>query len=160
MRGLMFLMAISVAFPAMAGSFDGAAKEDSFDVARAVPDNELAKMRGGFLSAGGLRFDFALQTHTIVDGVAQNDVSISTRNLEGINANDLKQLIQVGQGNQVAALDALAENPALLNIVQNTQDNAVIQRFNTLTVDVSNVAAIRNQALLPAYDFHAVIALR
>ena len=154
---VLFLM-LAAPVAAFASPFDSP-EGDTFENSARITDNELDGMRGGF-QIGGLTIDFAVNTRTLIDGITQGDIVINSLNLPGVNQADLHQVIQVGQGNNAAALDAIAQNPGLINIVQNTLDGTVIQRFNNLDISVSNLAFFRSQALTPSIDFQAVNALR
>ena len=139
-------------------SFDEESAE--FDTATAVSDEELSTQRGGFITMGGMLIEFGLTTRTLVDGVAQNDISINSENLQQITPDALRQVTQIGGGNNVGTLDALANNPGLLNVIQNSSNDKLIQNLSNLDIGVSNVATFKDQALTAIVDFQAVSALR
>lgn len=131
-----------------------------FDVASTVSDEELSTQRGGFITMGGMMIEFGLTTRTIIDGITQNDISISSESLQQITPEALRQVTQIGPNNNIAALDALANNPGLLNVIQNSSNDKLIQNLSTLDIDVSNVSNFREQQLTGLVDFQAVEALR
>lgn len=151
-------MAICTAWPALAGEVFG--NEESFDAASAVSDEELAGMRGGFLTAGGLFIDFAINTRTLVDGVLQNELAINTQNIQNTSSGDLHQLITVSQdGINKQALNDIINNTSLLNVLQNSRNNTVIQTISTLDITASNLGALENGRLTNGLDFQNINAL-
>lgn len=111
---------------------------ETFDHSEAVPDSELAKMRGGFITPGGLMIDFAITTRTLVDGAKVSDITMTAQDLQNLSSSqDLQKLIQIGGGNSVE-LNELANNPNVGVVIQNSLDEKVIQQFSILDVTVQN----------------------
>jgi hypothetical protein len=109
---------------------------------------QLAQLRGGFIAPGGLTIDFSLTSQTLVDGVIQRDLTLNSKQLQNIDVQQLKQVIQIGANNNFESLDALRDNPGLVTVIQNTRDAAVIQNFNTLDLQVNNFREFRNNIQL------------
>lgn len=157
------LFALSLTSPALAGKMQDAEEKfggEMFSNSARVSDETLAMQRGKFISAGGLTFDFALQTRVLVDGVTQNDVIISSTALEAINRSDLQRIVQVGQGNTIEALNELQKNPNIVTVIQNSQDDRIIQTINQLDLTVNNVESFRTEQTLNNIDYQQVIALQ
>jgi hypothetical protein len=76
------------------------ARDDSFEVASAVDNNELSDMRGGFLFAGGLKIDFGLISITSINGIVKSSLSISSNNFKGVTLPPaMLQLLQNNNNN-------------------------------------------------------------
>lgn len=154
------LSAALLMIPLKTLAFNGSQLED-FSASPTVPDSELAQLRGGFVSLSGITVDFALNTRAIVDGTPISDVSINSNNLGSITDPGLRQVVQVGQGDASAALNALAQNPSILTFTQVNGNNRVIQQLTTLDLQINgSQSALRTQSLAPQLDFQAVQALR
>lgn len=153
-RSASFLLAcvLTVAWVPAAQAGGITSKVDNFNRSIPVPNSELAKMRGGFITLGGLTLEFGLQTRTVIDGVTEADIFISTNNLQNIDTNALQRVIQVGANNNAAALNELMSNPSLLTVIQNSDDNKLIQNFNVLSLDVQNLQAFQNQQMTSAIE--------
>lgn len=121
--------------------------EDIFGV-DPVQDEQLAEMRGGFITVGGLQLDFALKNRTIVNGQELNNFILESTNMSEINSQNLQQVIQVGDGNQFESIDALMEIPGLVTVIQNSLSDTKIQNFNELDIVVNNFAEFQNNAPL------------
>jgi hypothetical protein len=133
---------------------------NTFSNSARVDDDTLSHQRGKFISAGGLTFDFALQTRVLVDGIAQNDVKISSSALDIINQSNLQRIVQIGQGNTLEALNEIQNNPNIVTVIQNSQDDRVIQTINQLDLTVSNIDTFRTQQTLNNIDYQQVISLQ
>ena len=134
--------------------------KEGFNRSAEVDDSELAGMRGGFVSAGGLVIDFALSTRTVIDGVTQTDLIISSNNIDDLTAQNVKQIVQIGDNNNAETLQTLANNAAVLTLIQNSVDNKVIQNFNVLDVAVSNVSEFQANSITALVDLSNVGALK
>lgn len=132
----LLITAIPYAGYAMSGL--GGGEIETFDHMEPVSDAELSKMRGGFITPGGLIIDFAISTRTLVDNQVISDVTYNAETLQNLSSGDeLKNLIQIG-GNNSLALDELANNPNIGIVIQNSLDEKVIQQFSILDVTVEN----------------------
>lgn len=133
---------------------------DTFSNSTRVDDATLSKQRGKFIAAGGLTIDFALQSRVLVDGLAQNDVTISSDALEAITGSNLQHIIQVGQGNTLEALNQLQQNPNVVTVIQNSQDDRIIQTLNQLDLTVSGIENFRTDQTLNSFDHQQVMSLQ
>jgi hypothetical protein len=113
--------------------------EDLFGVAP-LPDEVLEKERGGFVAPGGLRIDFTLTSRTLVNGNLERDVALLSNQLSNVQADQLRQVIQIGQNNQFHNVQEVIDNPAVTTIIQNSLDGTVIQNFNILDLNVNNLS--------------------
>ena len=161
---LLALLATTIMGSTGAHAFDSSdefsSAGDTFANSAEVSDDELATMRGGFISMNGLTIDFALSTRTIIDGVTQSDILISSNNIDDLTTESLKQIVQVGEGNNVEALNQLSQNPTILVLVQNTVDNKVIQNLNVLDIAVANVQEFEYNSLTSMVDLGLVSAIK
>ena len=109
-----------------------------------VSNQELSEIRGGFLNAGGLLIEFGINIKTFLDGNLQKDISFSTVKNDALekNSDQLRQAIQVGNNNQAIPQELLDKLPAIVTIIQNSDDNKIIQNINTLDINVSNTRSL------------------
>ena len=70
------------------------------------------------------------------------------------------RIVQIGQGNTLEALNELQNNPNIVTVIQNSQDNRVIQTINQLDLTVSNIESFRAQQTLDNLDYQQVISLQ
>ena len=134
--------------PAPHNASTAADRDDApFDVASLTSDSNLSEMRGGFVTAGGLKFDFGLTSLTSINHGTPTSYTISTAGLNGLLPSSLQQLVQTGNSNQ--ALLTSGNLPTnVLTVVQNTLNGQTIQNQNTIDITVSNLAAYRAQQVL------------
>ena len=145
-----FLGAMIMAVSAPALAMPDMLEEDVFGTAP-VADEVLAQKRGGFITVGGLQIDFALTTRTLIDGVLERDLTVRSTSLQGLDVDQLRQVIQIGQNNDFQSLDEVLNNPGVVTVIQNSADDRVIQNFNVLDLNVSNVDQVK--ASQPVTDF-------
>lgn len=131
--------------------------DSAFHAENRVEDNELSKMRGGFL-VNGLQIDFALTTQTIIDGVLRKEVKVESNQPNSIPEGGLHTLVQVGTNNKAIPLEQFAGVPAIINVVQNSKDNTVIQNLTLLDMEVSNLTLLRTRALVPQINYQSALA--
>lgn len=126
-----------------------------------VAKQELESMRGG-LRIGSLNFDFAITTRTLVDGVIQH-TGVITSEAFGQTMQDVTNVLNssavpTNVGNQV--VNTIANNVALITTIQNSADNALIQQFNQVDVNISNLAAVHSANVAAQLNAQAAQALR
>jgi hypothetical protein len=96
-----------------------------FDNLRAVDDTLLDKMRGGFVSTEGIKFDVGVGKAIYVDGILQTQNSFALNNIhfngQAISAGNLQNI-----------------SSDVKTIIQNNIDNKTIQNFTVLDVNVKN----------------------
>lgn len=110
-----------------------------------VETAQLARMRGGFVTASGLSLSFAVQRSVHVDGVLVSYVNVAVPDVARITpaqAAELARLsrsevLQLGSGNAAGA-----GNGAGL-VVQNTLDNRHIQVQTTLDTAVNTLGLLQ-----------------
>jgi hypothetical protein len=157
------------------------AEQFGFSSDSKVGDADLAGMRGG-LQIGDLHFDFVITTQTLINGAIQQAAMLRSQdqtivgavvqpnqnatddNLEQQNIAEnivpvLNNIIQSGQGNSVN-VDSITNTNALLTVIQNNTDEAVIQNFNQLDLTVYNFDAIQNANVMQQMNFENIKALR
>lgn len=107
----------------------------------AVSDEELSDMRGGYLLAGGLKIDFAINSQTLVDGVLQNEVGFSTKDLSPDVPSST--IISIGENNVISKESIVGQDVgSVLTIIQNAVDSKLIQKFTTVDIEATNYRAI------------------
>jgi len=133
---------------------------ESFENSEMVSDEELGNTRGGF-SIGGLTIEFGLTTQTLINGQLQGQLELSSDNFQDLTINDLQQLVQTGAGNNANdALQALANNPNLLSVIQNSLNDTVIRQETALDIQVSGIQNFQAEVISPVLDLAIVDSLR
>ena len=147
----MALLGMAIMFPSrtVAGSFDQLNEVDSLD------DADLEAIRGGFETRSGMQISFGIEQVTAINGVLQTRMAFSVPNVTehpaGITQEGwTSQLIQNGAGNTFA-LNAADRIPSqVLNVVQNTLDQQVIQHLTVIDLSVTGLNLFRER-LTPAF---------
>ena len=133
-----------------------------------IPDQELAKMRGGFITSDGLNINVGLERLVMIDGTIKTQFNLD---LSGLNQNSGKssslpsdqnnmiQLIQNGENNLVTPDVPANFGGGALTIIQNSQDNKLIQNFTTLQIDVSGMSQFRTNSLGKSISIEQIRAL-
>jgi hypothetical protein len=129
---------------------------EPFDLTQPLADAELDTIRGGFETASGLQISFGFEQVTSINGVLQTRAAFYIPNLaggrpEGIDLEAWRsKVIQNGPGNTVSlAPDHLSS--AILNVVQNSLDNQVIQNITVIDLNVIGMESYR-QHLTTAFE--------
>ena len=145
--------------------------DDEFDPLSSwqkIPDQELAKMRGGFITSDGLNINVGLERLVMIDGTIKTQFNLD---LSGLNQNSGKssslpsdqnnmiQLIQNGENNLVTPDVPAKFGGGALTIIQNSQDNKLIQNFTTLQIDVSGMSQFRTNSLGKSISIEQIRAL-
>jgi hypothetical protein len=107
-------------------------REATFASTSLVSAAELGQMRGGFVTVGGITFDFSITSATLIDGAVQTNLSINSSLAQIPVA--LRSVLQTGSGN-AASIPAATLGSNVLTIVQNSQNDKTIQTFNTLNLN-------------------------
>lgn len=147
----MALLGMAIMFPSrtIAGSFDG------LDQAESLGDADLEAIRGGFETSSGMQISFGIDQVTSINGVLQTKMAFFvpnvTENPTGIILEGwTSKLIQNGSGNTFA-LNATDQIPSqVLNVVQNTLDQQVIQHLTVIDLSVTGLNLFRER-LTPAF---------
>lgn len=140
---------------------------DAFAHSQAVPDSELAELRGGFLTSDGLEIRFGLEQIVLVNGTIEGRTSVNLSSLTANSAaplqldpNKLVQIIPNGDHNRVSADVMQNFSAGLMTVIQNSLDTQTIQNLTVLNVGVSNMAAIPQRVLGNAIDLGLTSILR
>jgi hypothetical protein len=144
------LVSLSVLGGATVAGAPGAAADDAFAGYRKLSNAELDSNRGGFIGVGGITY-FSIDLAGIVNGQQLYDFHASlsngqiTQNGSGngvsVDANRILAQIQNGTGNSNGGFTG---THGLVNNVQNSLSNVVIQQIANLRIDLS--AATQNAA--------------
>jgi hypothetical protein len=120
--------------------------------ARAVDDEVLGRIRGGYLMPNGLVVSFGLERLVYVNGILSNATALTVTELGKIRGGsaDLSEeipigttlgLIQNGPGNIVGDL---AASGGFATIIQNSADNQRIQAITTINTRVNSLEMMRS----------------
>jgi hypothetical protein len=115
-------------------------------------DEQLQQARGGYLSAGGFRFDFGAVVSTWIDGALvlqsklnlTSDGAASSIGPDGV-ANPPSQQVSAsfnGNGGVTSLLQALSQN-SIRNLVVNTADNRTIMQNTAITITLPDLPSIQ-----------------
>lgn len=156
--GLMLLTAV---FPVWADS-------GPFNGLRAVPDAELAQMRGGYITAGGIEVTFGIEAAVFIDGVLQAVTSLNAASADlglsdphivartGVDANI--GLTLVNRQLTMSSMDIDAVRSQLTTVVQNSQDHKIIDNIIQFNAVVSSLDAFRQGRFLDSLQQQMVTA--
>jgi hypothetical protein len=150
------------------GSLYAAEPADPLTNLAVIPDQELAGMRGGFITADGLEVNLGFQQLVMINGTLKTTLNMDLTGLGGNSkeqANALQQskmiqLIQNGDHNLVSPDIANNFSAGALTLIQNSLDTQLIQNFNVINVDVSKFSQFRNNALGQSLNLEMVRSLR
>ena len=119
------------------GQIDTTVAQDStnFEVLEAVDNEVLDTMRGGFVTADGVRFDIGVEKTSFIDGVLQVQ---NTFRAEDVS------LIQKEFGGTVSSGDLQNVASAFNTVIQNNLDQKTIQNFTIIDVNVKNIGNLQN----------------
>lgn len=121
-----------------------------------VADQELAKLRGGFITADGLNINIGLEQLVMIDGTVKTHYNLDLSGLgptpnrsnpAAAEQNKLVQIVQNGEHNLVTPDVPANFGGGALTVIQNSLDTQLIQNFTVLHVDVSGISQIRTNAL-------------
>ena len=139
---------------------------DPFSPWPRISDQELAKLRGGFITADGLNINIGLEQLVMIDGTVKTHYNFDLSGLGGSPApgaadqNKRIQLIQNGDHNQVTPDVPANFGGGALTVIQNSLDAQLIQNFTVLKVDVSGMSQFRSDALGRSIGVELVRSLR
>lgn len=124
-----------------------------------VDDQDLAALRGGFLTSAGLHIDFSLQNLVVLNGQA---VVQSVIGPTASGALSSWAVSSPGAGSPLANLPAgtTIMSSGLQTIVQNSLDNQAIQSLKVLNIELSNLAGLRSIGLQHRIDHALADSLR
>ena len=123
--------------------------------AKPMDDEALSEVRGGYLTANGLSFDFGAQISTFIDNklvmqsrLTLNDQGLSTEQTGLAAGNAMGGFVSIpGQGGDTRVLQLI--DPARIgSVVLNTASNRDIRQDTALTLVVPGLANLQNQVNL------------
>lgn len=161
MKRLQRLIALTLWSMAFSCHAAGPAATDDFDASQRISDDELAELRGGFVTSDGLEINVGLEQLVLINGTLQSasGVDLSTPSREA-DAGKIINTIQHGANNSISD-DVLARfGDGLFTIIQNSADGQLIQNYTVLNVAVSNASMFRADALGEALDLQLSLSLR
>lgn len=132
---------------------------DAFDMQR-VPDEELAQLRGGFVTSDGLEFSVGLQQLVLINGAVQAGAGLTLSSPRGSDINGAANLIPYGIRGDLAPSMAGKFDDGLFTIIQNEVDGQVIQNYTVLNIAVTNASQFRADALGEVLDLQLSLSLR
>jgi hypothetical protein len=114
-----------------------------------LDDAALAAIRGGYISAGGVSFDFGAQISTFVDNklVLQSRLSLTDQGLatEQAGPGAVGGSVSIpGQGGDTRVMQ-LIDPSRIAAVVLNTASNREIRQDTAITVVIPGLAGLQNQ---------------
>ncbi len=153
------VMGIAVAFASMPIN---AADNDLIVGLTPVADEELDRLRGGFVTADGLKINIGYEQTTFINGVLQTEIAVNLSNLErtGGSLNIPVNLVQNGASNLVAndVLDRLGESA--FTVIQNRLDEQVLKNLNIINITIENVSSFKPMSIGRLVDHQLADTLR
>ena len=133
---------------ALACSCTAIAQDSGFQDLKAIGENELDQMRGGFFSDTGLRVSLGIERSVLINGKVETSSTLTIPDLQLFSGTGMQatltgpafSLVQNGPGNTFT----LAPNAiAFGTVVQNTLDNQAIAGLTKINASVSNLGLVR-----------------
>ncbi len=138
---LLALIGLSSVFSssAHAAGLSDAAGE-TFGNSEVVGDEELSKMRGGFINVNGLLIGFNFYSNVQVGLDTMQNISVNTESLAqaALTASQIQDLLQP-------------------QIIQNMDDNLLISIQQSLSVDIVNAALLNQAAQLDQLQYQQAL---
>ncbi len=129
-RNFLSALFVSCIFYSFSEQSDALTKPDSseFEGTQALDNIELDKMRGGFVSPEGIKFDLGISTSVYVDKVHQIENSFTANNIHYT-------------GNSISASNLQNINSYVQTIIQNNLDNKTIQISTNIDLIIKNFSS-------------------
>ena len=130
----------------------------------AIPDRELARMRGGFINAEGLKIDVGLESLVRVNGELRSAVDVQLPDLTelatgaGGLASQL-EVIQNGPGNSLPG-NLADQVSGLGTVIQNSLNDQVIQNLKSLNIDIRGYRGLGDAQLKGRIQSQIIDSLR
>lgn len=163
-RGLPVVLWVLAASPAMAGG-----TKDPFRAWHAVPDRELATMRGGFITSDGLNISVGLEQVVTINGEVKvrntinlTDLGRGHSSVTPVFSADGKTVnfVQNGANNQISPDVQANFADGSLTVIQNSLDDQDIRNLNLLKIDVSGLSHLHNNPVDASLGVQMIRSLR
>ncbi len=144
---------------------------DPFGELRAVTDLELAHMRGGYSSAGGVEVAFGIESAVFIDGTLQAVTSFNSTSpgvtlpgdLAIVDNAELSAAVRqelVTDQLSAGSMDVEAVRTQLVTVVQNSEDHRIIDNITQLNATVTSLEAFRQSRFFDALQQQIIAARR
>lgn len=146
--GLAAGIAVAAATPSLAQTAAAPPKEADAAPWGAMSADELARVRGGYLSAGGLVFDFGAVVRTYVDGglVMETTLNWTPQGAQALSGSVAPSVTDLAGGG-TTVLHALGPSQ-LANVVLNTASNRDIRQDTDITLTLPGFASTQRDLQL------------
>ncbi len=143
-RTFLSALMVSCIFYSFSAQSGALTKPDSseFEGIQALDNNELDKMRGGFVSPEGIKFDVGVGRAVYIDGALQLANSFAANNIHF-------------NGNGISTSDLQNINSSVQTILQNNLDNKTIQSFTVVDIGIRNLSGFL-QAMRSTQEIRAI----
>jgi hypothetical protein len=134
-----------------------AAGADDLSSTAVASDQELAAMRGGFVTGDGLLVTFGIERAIYVNGVLDTASNFTVSRIDGVSglqqpasalaAGDAVKVIQIGPaGSNIFSPGKITTNilPGSFTVIQNSLNNQVVNNITTINASVTNMNLFRN----------------
>ena len=149
-RSMRFRLAVVVA---LACSCTAIAQDSVFQDLKAIGENELDQMRGGFFSDTGMIVSIGIERSVLINGKLETSTTLTIPDLQLFSGTGMGHatltgpafsLVQNGPGNTFTLAPSAT---AFGTVVQNTLDNQAIAGLTKINASVSNLGLVRSMDL-------------
>lgn len=133
----------------------GRAHSDELARHNALPEEELGKQRGGFVTDSGVPIQLSWVETASVNGVTVLSKTFDEQHPP--TADDMKTILQQGAGN---VIPSTVNNGVLLTAIQNTLSNKVISHSTTINATVGSLNLMRNLNLSSSLTNQLIHSIR
>lgn len=128
--------------------------EELFASSETVANEELGDIRGAYIASNGVTVDIGFLTQTLVNGNLVNHMEFDSGSQQSFSG--MQQMIKIAQDGSIEVEHMDASNASsFVTLIQNAANDQVVQHFNILNLDISNVQSFRQQGLVPTLNFHS-----
>lgn len=112
-----------------------------------LSQEEMAGLRGGFMTADGIEITIGYEQAAFINGILQTKLALDISRLDHRNAAGLAgdiqpiRIIQSGEGNLAPAPPLSLPVAGYLTLLQNSLDNQTLHNLTVLNIDIKNLPA-------------------
>lgn len=110
-----------------------------------LSQEEMAGLRGGFMTADGIEITIGYEQAAFINGILQTKLALDISRLDHRNAAKLAsdiqpiRIIQSGEGNLAPAPALSLPVAGYLTLLQNSLDNQTLHNLTVLNIDIKNL---------------------
>ncbi len=125
----------------------GTLLNDTLNGFEPLTSEEMAALRGGFITADGIEISIGYEQAAFINGVLQTKLALDISQLA--RRGDIAvppgsiapvKIIQTGETSMAASQPSL--NPGYLTLIQNSLDHQTLSNFSVLNIDIKNLPSV------------------